>query len=101
MHKVQGVFDREKRKEREEERRTKHKTKEKKGKIGERVLGFGIFNPGEGQIKKLEQKNKKRKAKKGNREEKRRDPCPAIVHFRPCLDSRSVCICMCVSYTRV
>lgn len=100
MHKVQGVFDREKRKERGEERRIKHKTKEKKGKIGERVLGFGIFNPGEGQIKKFEQKNKKRKAKKGNGEEKRETPVPPLFISAPAqtpgVCERTVCVYVCV-----
>lgn len=37
----------------------------KEGKIRERVLGFGIFNPGEGQIKNLSRRLK-RKANEGN-----------------------------------
>lgn len=40
------------RRERREGKKEGQNVRQKKGKIGERVLGLGIFNPGEGQIKK-------------------------------------------------
>lgn len=70
--------------------------KQKEGKIRGKGQGFGIFNPGEGQIKSLSRRIKKGKQIKV-KERKRERPLSRHCSFPP-LPRLQVCVCVNVLY---